>query len=402
MATEVVMPKLGLTMERGTVASWLVPEGGDVERGQPLLEVVTDKVTMEVEAQASGVLRRILVPAGEEVDVATPIGVIGGADEELDEAAWRRAAPAAQAVATAPEAGPGAAAPGSAPRPRHLASPKARRMAREHGLDLAALRGSGAAGRIVGADVEAALAVGETVGTGVDPQGPAPAEPAAAGRVRQVVAERLTQSYQQAPHIHLSAEIDASWMALLRRGMADRGQRVTYTDLVVRAAALALTRVPELNARYEDGRSQVVDAVDIGIATDTPRGLVVPVLRRASELSLAELAAAAQALVQGARAGILGPDDYAGGSFTVTNLGMFGVRSFTAILNPPQVGILAVGAVEDRVVPVGDAPDAAPTLGIRPTMSATLGVDHRAVDGACGARFLQHLRTQLQEPGHLG
>lgn len=264
-------------------------------------------------------------------------------------------------------------------------------MAREHGLDLAGLTGSGAGGRIVGADVEAALA-----------RPAIPDRPAAPSRVRQLVADRLTTSYRQAPHIHLSADIDASWMALVRRGVADQGQRLTYTDLIVRATALALTQVPDLNALYEDGQLRRVDTVDVGLATDTPRGLLVPVLRRVSELGLAELAAESARLVQGARAGSLGPDDYAGGSFTVTNLGMFGVRSFTAILNPPQVGILAVGAVEDRVVSVGEGGDAAPTLGIRPVVSVTLGLDHRALDGAAGARFLQHLRRYLESPGLLG
>ena len=389
------MPKLGLTMERGTVAFWLVSEGGEVERGKPLFEVVTDKVTMEVEARASGVFRRILVPAGEEVDVGTPIAIIADPDEEL-------AAPAAASAPATPRSGgapdqvraagrPTLPTPSQPERLPHHASPKARRMAREHGLDLAGLTGSGAGGRIVGADVEAALA-----------RPAIPDRPAAPSRVRQLVADRLTTSYRQAPHIHLSADIDASWMALVRRGVADQGQRLTYTDLIVRATALALTQVPDLNALYEDGQLRRVDTVDVGLATDTPRGLLVPVLRRVSELGLAELAAESARLVQGARAGSLGPDDYAGGSFTVTNLGMFGVRSFTAILNPPQVGILAVGAVEDRVVSVGEGGDAAPTLGIRPVVSVTLGLDHRALDGAAGARFLQHLRRYLESPGLLG
>lgn len=406
MATEVVMPKLGLTMERGTVATWLVPEGGAVERGQPLLEVVTDKVTMEVDAQASGILRQILVPAGEEVDVATPIGVITRPDEELPPPVATSRADTAPPQVISPEAprGDAAAVPTSDGRRPHRASPKARRMAGEHGLDLSAISGSGAGGRIVGADVESALARPpiDTGQTGAGRAAASPAAPPTASLLRQVVAERLTRSYREAPHIHLSADIDASWMALVRRGMSDRGKRVTYTDLMVRAVALSLNAVPELNALYVDGAVKPGGDIGVGIATDSPQGLVVPVVRRADQLELADLAAEADRLVQGARLGSLGPDDYSGGTFTVTNLGMYGVRSFTAILNPPQVGILAVGAVEDRVVPVGDEPGATPTLGIRPVVSVTLGLDHRALDGAAGARFLQHLRRCLESPGLLG
>lgn len=272
-------------------------------------------------------------------------------------------------------------------------------MAREHGVELGGLQGSGEGGRIVAADVEAAM---EGAPSQMVSPARAPAAPATSGRVRQVVAERLTASYQQAPHIHLTTDIDASWMALVRRGMADRGTPVTYTDLVVRACALSLGQVPEVNALYEDGEARACSAACIGIAVDSPNGLVVPVLRETPDLDLAALAVETSRLVQGARTGSLGLDEYAGGTFTVTNLGMFGVRSFTAILNPPQVGILAVGAVEDRVVPVASGEGAAPTLGLRPCMTVTLGLDHRAVDGVAGARFLQHLRRVLESPGLLG
>jgi len=332
--------------------------------------------------------------------VATPIALIADPDEELAEPA-KADAPAARRPGEDRDQGGDAGRqatlwPPSARSP-HRASPKARRMACEHGVELSGLTGSGPGGRIVGADVDAAM-----VRPAIPDRSAGPERTGAPSRVRQVVADRLTASYRQAPHIHLSADIDASWMALVRRGMADQGQRVTYTDLIVRAAALALIQVPDLNGLYEDGQLRRVDTVDVGIATLTPQGLLVPVLRRASELGLAEVAAESARLVQGARAGSLGPDEYAGGSFTVTNLGMYGVRAFTAILNPPQVGILAVGAVEDRVVPVGEGRDAAPTLGIRPALSVTLGLDHRALDGVAGALFLQNLRRHLESPGLLG
>ncbi|MFH1571414.1 MAG: dihydrolipoamide acetyltransferase family protein [Gemmatimonadota bacterium] len=390
MVTEVVMPKLGLTMERGTVAAWLVPEGGQVKRGQPLLEVETDKVTMEVEAQASGILRRILVPAGEEVEVATPIGLIAAADEDLPVLRQPSPPAAAMAPAASPPPSPQTAATTDGSRPPHRTSPKARRMAADHGLDLSAVSGSGPGGRILSRDLEALL----------QPQIATPAAPRRP-RALQVAADRLAASYREAPHVHLSADIGASWLRQLRQGFAAQGHAVSFTDLIVCAAARALTDLPQVNALYREGQVHRLEAVDIGIATDTPAGLVVPVLRGAAHLSVPEVAAESFRLVEGARAGTLGPDDYAGGGFTVTNLGMFGVRSFTAILNPPQVAILAVGAIEDRVVALTGRGGETPALGIKPLFTATLGLDHRALDGATGARFLQRLKHYLESPGLL-
>ncbi|MFC1525290.1 dihydrolipoamide acetyltransferase family protein [Candidatus Latescibacterota bacterium] len=383
------MPKLGLTMERGTVAAWLVEEGGEVLVGAPLLEVVTDKVTMEVEAQVSGILRRILVPAGVEVEVATPIALIGEPDEDIPEAA----AVAPAAVAPPAPADP-VVAPASAPaapgrHQRHRASPKARRMAAEHGLDLAGLAGSGAGGRIVSADVAAAL---ESGARGVTELTPA----------QSLGAQRLAASYREAPHIHVAMDVDALWMRQLRQGFESRGDRVSYNDIILRAAALTLVDIPRANCLFESGRVQEQTSVDIGIATDTPQGLVVPVLRGAAERTIDDIAAESTRLVEGARTGRLGPDEYAGGTFTISNLGMFGVRSFTAILNPPQVAILAVGAVAERVVSLASAGQGAASIGVRPAFTATLGIDHRVLDGATAARFLQRLKEYLESPGRLG
>ena len=421
MATEVVMPKLGLTMERGTIGSWLKGVGDPVERGEPLLEVVTDKVTMEVEAQASGVLRMILVAEGEEVDVATPIGVIAGPEEDLSafEAAPEAvasgpdpdpeppppsdtgspgppaapAAPAAPAVPATPAAPAAPAVPAPAARDGgrpHRASPKARRLAAERGIDLTAIAGSGPGGRVVSADVEAHRS---------DPEVAVPGAAAEAERVeltpaQRVGAERLTASYQQAPHIFLEIQVSALWLQRLRSGYQAEGQRISYNDLILKAVAAALVEHPRLNSHFVDGCLEQHRSVDIGIATDTGSGLLVPVLRGAQSLGIGEIAAEARRLTDSARQGKIGVDDLQGGTFTVSNLGMFGLSRFTAIINPPQVAILAVGAIEPRVVAVeGEA------MAVRPAMNLTLSADHRAVDGAAAARFLARLRELLESPG---
>lgn len=400
MATEVVMPKLGLTMERGTIGAWLKREGESVTRGEALLEIVTDKVTMEVEAQASGVLRQIFVAAGEEVAVATPIGVIADADEDVSAFGPagtprpRVAEPRAAVAGPAPSPPP---VPGSARRP-HRASPKARRIAAERGLDATQLRGSGPGGRVVSADVEA---MGHVSAVAAVARSALPT-PVAGGpvveltRAQRVAGERLTASYQQAPHIYLEIGVSAVWLEQFRAGYAAEGKRVSYNDLVVKATATALVDHPRLNSHFADGRVHLRPAVDIGIATDTEAGLLVPVLRNVQTLTLEEIAAESRRLVEAARHGRLGPDDMHGGSFTVSNLGMLGVSRFTAILNPPQVAILAVGAVERTVVALDN--DA---IAVRPVLRLTLSADHRAVDGAMAARFLQCLKTVLESPGLL-
>lgn len=409
MATEVVMPKLGLTMERGTIGAWLKQEGESVDRGEPLLEVVTDKVTMEVEAQAAGVLRRILVPAGEEVDVATSIGVIGEADEDISAFGDAPPAPTAkpEPVPTgstlAPTASPvGQPATQPSPLPAaptttgdrpHRASPKARRIAQERGIDLATVHGSGPGGRVVSADLADANGA----------SAPSPAAQPAAGQVvdltrpQQVAAERLTQSYQQAPHIYVEMPVSAIWLQQLREGYAAEGRKVSYNDLIVRAAATVLQEQPRLNSHFVDGRVHQQGSVDIGIAADTPQGLLVPVLRNAGSLTIDDIAAESRRLIDGARHSRLGIDDLTGGSFTVSNLGMFGVSRFTAIINPPQVAILAVGAIERTVVPVGTD-----GMAVRPQLRLTLSADHRAIDGAMAAGFLRRLKEILENPGLLG
>ena len=419
MATDVVMPKLGLTMERGTIAAWLKAEGESVRKGEPLLEVETDKVTMEVEAQVEGIVGRILVAAGEEVDVATPIAIISAPGEAIpslsqatepssgqvvpgDSPPAHRLTQELDAVSAAAES-----VPEPQERPRHRASPKARKIAVEKGLDLATIVGSGPGGRIVSADLEGLAPA--------PPSAPAHSERPAPdstidqpplvetpaiielSRAQQVAADRLSASYRDAPHIQLRMEVAAHWLEQFRGGFAAEGKRISYNDLILRALALTLRQHPRLNSHFIDGQLHQLPGVDLGIATDTGTGLVVPVMRSVQSLGVEQIAQESRRLVDMARDGRLGVDEMTGGSFTVTNLGMFEISSFSAIINPPQVAILAVGAVERRVVPVDDQG----AMGVRPMMTLNLAADHRAIDGAMGARFLQNLRNTLQSPALL-
>ena len=414
MATEIVMPKLGLTMESGAISAWLVEEGEEVQKGQALLEIATDKVTMEVEAQADGILRKILVPVGEEVPVSTTIGVIAAADEDIS--SYGAAAPAAAPSDPAPSptatpAAPPTPAPVAAPptpapqapatsadsdgRRPHKTSPKARKIAAEHGLDLSGVNGSGPGGRIVSADVLALVEQARIA--------PAPAPtPVAEGlielsRAEQVAAERLTASYQQIPHIHLSMDVSAVWLQQFRTGYQLEGKKISFNDLIVKATARTLSEFPRVNSLEEGGHFRYAAQINVGVAVAAEQGLVVPVIRDAAEKTIEEIALEGTRLIDAARRGELGPDDMLGGTFTISNLGMFGVSRFTAIINPPQVAILAVGAIENRVVASG-----ADAFAVRPQLTLTLAADHRVVDGALGARFLARLKEVLETPGLLG
>ncbi len=413
MATEIVMPKLGLTMESGAISAWLVEEGQEVQKGQALLEIATDKVTMEVEAQADGILRKILVPVGQEVPVSTTIGVIATADEDID--SYVATAPSDPAPAAAPPATP---APTAAPSPTpaaptpapqtpipsadsdgrrpHKTSPKARKIAAEHGLDLSGVNGSGPGGRIVSADVLVLVEQARLA------PAPTPAVPVAEGlvelsRAEQVAAERLTVSYQQIPHIHISMDVSAVWLQQFRTGYQLEGKKISFNDLIVKATARTLSEFPRVNSLEEGGRFRYASQINIGVAVAAEQGLVVPVIRDAAEKTVEEIALEGTRLIDAARHGELGPDDMLGGTFTISNLGMFGVSRFTAIINPPQVAILAVGAIENRVVASG-----ADAFAVRPQLTLTLAADHRVVDGALAARFLARLKEVLETPGLLG
>ena len=409
MATEIVMPKLGLTMESGAISAWLVEEGQEVQKGQALLEIATDKVTMEVEAQADGILRKIMVSAGQEVPVSTTIGVIAAADEDIGSfvaAAPSDPAPSPPTPAAAaappptpapPTPTPQAPAPSadSAGRRPHKTSPKARKIAAEHGLDLSGVSGSGPGGRIVSADVLALVEQARLVPS------PTPA-PVSDGhielsRAEQVAAERLTASYQQIPHIHLSMDVSAVWLQQFRTGYQLEGKKISFNDLIVKATARTLSEFPRVNSLEDGGHFRYASQINVGVAVAAEQGLVVPVIHDAAEKTVEEIALEGTRLIDAARHGQLRPDDMMGGTFTISNLGMFGISRFTAIINPPQVAILAVGAIENRVVASGvDA------FAVRPQLTLTLAADHRVVDGALGARFLARLKEVLETPGLLG
>ena len=412
MATEVIMPKLGLTMEQGTIGSWMADEGQEVKKGDPLLEVVTDKLTMEVEAQKSGVLRKILVQAGTEVPVFTLVGIIGKADEDISSLLGGSASPEAQA-AVAPEQ---AAAPVEAPiaetpklesavsgdgnRQPHRASPKARKMAVERGLDLSRVVGSGPGGRIVSADlagVQGSTAPGAAVPAVAAIPSLGAGESVELTRAQQITGERLTASYQQIPHIHIGMHVSAVWLKQFRDGYAIEGKKISYNDLILKATGKALVEFPRVNSVLDGNQVRHMGEVNVGFAADTPKGLLVPVVKDVAAKSVEEIAADTARLVDGARTGGIKPDDMGGGTFTISNLGMYGVSQFTVIINPPQVAILAVGAIEQRVVAL---PNGALTAQLQLTLN--LAADHRVVDGALAARFLGRLKEILETPGLLG
>jgi pyruvate dehydrogenase E2 component (dihydrolipoyllysine-residue acetyltransferase) len=397
MASEVKLPRLGQGMESGTIVKWLKSEGDPVEKGEPLYELDTDKVTQEVEADSSGVLLKIAVQEGE-VPVGQTIAVIGEAGEEVPaisgEPEMASSEEPAEVVSTQQEDGRPAEAvaePSAVPSSGRLkASPLARRIARERGIDLAALSGTGPEGRIVAEDVERAVAAPAA----------APAAPVPAGEVerrdltnvRKTIARRLTEAWQ-IPVFQLQASADMTRVnALLERLRSDDGPRFTVTDVLTRVCADALMRHREVNAQWTDDAILLFPTANVGIAVAAPQGLVVPVIHGAERLGLAEIAAARSAVVTRAREGKLQRADLEDGTFTISNLGMFRVEKFTAVLNPPQAAIIAVGAIEERVVPDGDG------VTVRPVMTLTATFDHRAVDGAPAAEFLQSVKDLLEEP----
>jgi pyruvate dehydrogenase E2 component (dihydrolipoamide acetyltransferase) len=415
MPTPVLMPALELAQETGKVVRWLKAPGDRVAQGEPLVEIETDKVTTEIEAPAAGILGEVTAREGDVVPVGRPIAVILEAADGPAPLAAGGPPPGARVEAGGPRAGgapgpPGArpAAGGAVGRPRPLASPKARRLAGERGLDLAVLVGSGPGGAVLAADVLAAASPAVPAPSRepapavlpVAPPAPGAAAPAAGqpaaspvGTVWRLMAERVTASWTSVPHFYLLREVDASRLSAWRdRARATTGARITYTDLLVKLVAAALVRHPEVNAAWRDGAIVRNPEVAIGLAVALDDGLVVPVLRRADALDLAAIARAREDLVGRAQGGRLRPADVQGGGFTISNLGMYGVDAFHAIVNPPQAAILAVGRIAARVVAVDGRP------AVRPTMLLTLSCDHRVLDGARGARFLETLAGLIEEP----
>ena len=395
MATEVKLPRLGQGMESGTIVRWLKSEGEQVQKGEPLYELDTDKVTQEVEAEAAGVLLKIAVPEGE-VEVGRTIGFIGAEGEAVAVEAPAPAAPepaASNSLLQAENSAPPerAAPPAPTSNGRIKASPLARRLARERGIDLASLRGTGPEGRIVAEDVERGEAAPAAVAAAAPP---AEVESRPLTNVRKTIARRLTQAWTvPAFMLTVSADMTAANDVIAKRRELDPDVRVTVTDLLTKICAQALMRHPDMNVQFTDEALLAFPSADVGIAVAAPQGLVVPVVRAAERLTLAQIAQARGDLVSRARAGKLRAEDIDGGTFTISNLGMFAIDQFVAVLNPPQASILAVGATSDQVVPRdGD-------LHVLPMMTMTLTCDHRAVDGATGAAFLNTIKTSLEDPG---
>ncbi len=401
MATEVILPRLGQGMESGTIVRWLKAEGEPVTKGDPLFELDTDKVTQEVEAEAAGVLLKIAVAEGE-VPVGQTVAFIGAEGEDVpDVAAAAPAAPKEETKASEPEPAPAAEveppqdAAVASGNGRVKASPLARRIARERGVELAAIRGTGPDGRIVAEDVERAEA-----GAPAAPPVTAPTVPAGEveriplSNVRKTIARRLTEAWT-IPVFQLQASADMTRVNALVARLRERDPdvRITVTDVLTKVSAQALMRHREVNAEFTEDAILLHPSANVGLAVAAPQGLVVPVIRNAERLSLTEIAGVRADLVGRAREAKLRADDLEGGTFTISNLGMYAVESFTAVLNPPQAAIVAVGATEERVVPVGGE-----TV-VRPMVTLTATFDHRAVDDAPAAAFLQTLRESLEDPG---
>jgi pyruvate dehydrogenase E2 component (dihydrolipoamide acetyltransferase) len=401
VATEVILPRLGQGMESGTIVRWLKSEGESVEKGEPLFELDTDKVTQEVEAETNGVLLKIAVAEGE-VPVGETVAFIGEQGEDVPEVASKQPKPAEPEPASnsllqaKEEPPPATPASGNG---RIKASPLARRLARERGIDLAMLRGTGPEGRIVADDVEHAGAGAPAATPTSDSllQAPVPVgepERIPLTNIRKTIARRLTEAWQ-IPVFQLQASADMTRVNDLVAKLRERDPdvRLTVTDVLVKVCAQALMRHREVNAEFTDEAILLHARANVGLAVAAPQGLVVPVIRSAERLSLTEIARVRGDLVGRARENKLRAEDLEGGTFTISNLGMFAVQSFTAVLNPPQAAIVAVGATEDRVVPADGG------TAVRPMVTLTGTFDHRAVDGAPAAAFLQTLRESLEDPG---
>jgi pyruvate dehydrogenase E2 component (dihydrolipoamide acetyltransferase) len=428
---EIKMPQMGQSVEEASIVQWLKKEGERVEKGDPLASIQTDKAEIEIESPESGILRKIVVPADELVPVLTVIALIGEADEPLPavggSAPAPAAAPVAAATATATSASPAPAAPAVEAKAGAPASPRAKAKAKELGVDTARVAGSGVGGRVMEADVVAqASAAGsvratptakrvaelqgvdlaQVAGTGargkvmkddVTRAANAPAAPAApAGNVkrtplspmRKIIAQRMAESKFSAPHYYVTIEVDMAAAVTFRSAMATF--KPSYNDLVMRATARALQKWPQVNVRWAGDAVEEVADINLAFAVALPTGLIVPVVRRAQDKSLQDISRECKELTEKARTGKLLPDDYQGNTFTISNLGGFGVDHFTAIINQPDSAILAVGQLKDRPVVIDGG------IHIRPIMKLTLSSDHRIIDGALAAQFMGTLKQILE------
>lgn len=435
MSIQILMPALSPTMTEGTLAKWVKQEGDEVKAGDVIAEIETDKATMEVEAVDEGRIGKILIQAGTSgVAVNTPIAIL--LEEGEDDSALAKAtggpapvatpaAPAAPAPTAAPAAAPAAAAPATAPRAeagRLAASPLARRIAAQAGIDLSAVKGSGPNGRIVKADVEAAKAGGGAKAPAAAPASaaaaPVAAAPAAPAKpvgvdarsladslgmaytelpnsgIRKTIARRLTEAKQTVPHFYLTIDCEIDALMKVRADLNGRSDayKLSVNDFVIRAVALALKKIPAANAAWTDSAILQYEHADISVAVATPNGLITPIIKKAEGKGLASISNEMKELAKRARDGKLKPEEFQGGTFSISNLGMFGIREFAAIINPPQGCILAVGAGEQRPIVKNGA------LAVATMMTCTLSVDHRVVDGAVGAEFLAAFKKLVEDP----
>ncbi|HEX8703993.1 MAG TPA: pyruvate dehydrogenase complex dihydrolipoamide acetyltransferase [Myxococcaceae bacterium] len=410
------MPNLSPTMKEGKIVKWNKKVGDKVSSGEAIAEVETDKSNLDIEAYDDGTLVKILVEAGQSAPVGSPIAYISGKGGKA--AAAPAAAPAApkteapKAAAAAPGAKP-SGAEASAPRReasgtgaggRLRASPLAKKMARDRGLDLAAVQGSGPLGRIVKKDIEAALAKGPAPAK----KAPGAAAPAAAVRgvrpepkvvpissMRRVISQRMTEVKPGVPHFYLTVDVDMEAAMKIREEAKALESKVSVNDIIVKAAAIALRRYPKVNVSLQGDHILQFETADVGIAVALEEGLITPIIRDADQKGLSAISAEARELAERARKRALKPDEYTGGSITVSNLGMYGIDQFVAVINPPQAAILAVGTVADKAV-VRDG-----QVQVRKTMTATLSCDHRVIDGAVGAEYLKELKALLEHPMRL-
>ncbi len=436
MSIEILMPALSPTMEEGTLAKWLVKEGDSVAAGDLLAEIETDKATMEFEAVDDGIIGKILIPDGQEgVAVNTPIAILLEEGETAAEIPAATASPAtetavkpAEDAPTPPRADTPAAAPPSLPSsppsspsadsdrgPRIFATPLARRIAADKGLDISTITGSGPHGRIIKADVIAASTGASTATEGAATPSAKTAPPAADAEqvkalyaernfeevpldgMRKIIAARLSEAKQTIPHFYLRRDIRIDALLKLRAemnaGLQSRGIKLSVNDYIIKASALALQDVPDCNAVWAGDRILRLKPSDVAVAVAIDGGLFTPVLRDADSRTLSSLSAEMKDLAERARARRLAPHEYQGGSFAISNLGMFGIKNFDAVINPPHGSILAVGAGQKTPVVDADGQIATATV-----MSVTLSVDHRVIDGALGAKFLAALTAYLEEP----
>lgn len=431
MATQVIMPKLSPTMEEGQLSRWLKKEGDRVSMGEPLAEIDTDKATMEMQALADGVLRKILIKEGDSAPLGQLIAIIGEPDEDISalvskEGAARTVVPQVEVAAGAPQpkaqaatgngrpAGEVAATSASA---RLIVSPLAARMAAEAGIDLRSLSGSGPGGRIIKRDIEQAISQAPTATTAphavpthlraVDATTQTFEAPATVGaspfrdiRVserRRTIARRLVTSLGPVPHFFLTTEIEMDRAAELRHGInaVDPELKISINDIIIKVAAAALVQHPQVNASYQDRSIRYYERADIGVAVAIEDGLITPIVRSADHKSLSEIAGEVRDLAARARARRLRPEEFLGATFSISNLGMFGIDEFTAVINPPEGAILAIGAMTPKAV-VRDN-----EVVVRQTMRVTMSCDHRVIDGATGAKFLQTFKKILENPLYL-